>query len=422
MSHGHWLANCVTTSCKKVGECQRRPRDGACDNENVAELLELTASSFVPDNNRSRISVNSSTHKYTSANSPKVLYLTAITIPLSSRAMSGSTLFVPQFSSYTAEAFKIHTEANPHQSEVEPASNAWFDSYGVYTDEQRQRFIEFKFSLLASLCFPNAEISRFRTTMDFMLWYFSFQGMVDGDFFKSPEEMKSAMDAMVRAANDLNSPSSNFQPAAMIQSCLQRMVHSQPHVEVQRFVAGLDEYMHARFQEKFNLSPIPTLEECFELRRNTAGMNLWTSVFRYARGLNLPDQVVNHESLSELTKAGMDTFNMAGDIYASIILRGGAHPLNAVSIVMHHNGLDLQGSINFVEQLMRKRLDEYLKIKAKLPSFGPSLDEQVAQYAQTIEHCMHGHLEWAFMTPTYFGDQAESVRETGVVNIDKVAV
>ncbi|CAE6426426.1 unnamed protein product [Rhizoctonia solani] len=335
--------------------------------------------------------------------------------------MSESTLSLPKLSSYTSEAFQIRTEVNPHQSEVEPESYTWFDSYGIHTGDERQKFIDARFSLLASLCFPNAVTSRFRNTMDFMLWYFSLQGMADGDVFKSPEGMKGAMDAIMRAVNDPSAPSSNFQPATMLQSCFQRMVQDQPPLVVKRFVDGLDEYTHARFQERFDRPTVPTLEECIKMRRGTTGMNLWSSVFRYAQDLDLPDQLVDHESLTELDKAGVDTFNLSGDIYSSIRFRGRTHPLNIVSVVMHQNNLDLQSSINFVEQLMRKRLNEFVDIKAKLPDFGPGLNEQVAQYARTIEHCIHGQLEWAFMTPALFGDQTESVRETGTLNLEKLA-
>jgi hypothetical protein len=106
---------------------------------------------------------------------------------------------------------------------------------------------------------------------------------------------------------------------------------------------------------------------------------------------------------------------------------------------MEHNKLNLDGAIEFVNKLTRQRLDEYVAAKAKLPSFGPGLDEQVAQYLQGIEYCVQGFIEWTFMTPRklrlsttisisktlltgypsqgYFGNDAAKVKETGVVNI-----
>ncbi|CUA68232.1 hypothetical protein RSOLAG22IIIB_07765 [Rhizoctonia solani] len=66
---------------------------------------------------------------------------------------------------------------------------------------------------------------------------------------------------------------------------------------------------------------------------------------------------------------------------------------------MEHNKLSFQEAIDFVNQLTRKRLDEYVDAKAKLPKFGP------------------GFIDWTFMTPRYFGDEAVKVKETGVVKL-----
>ncbi|CAE6478721.1 unnamed protein product [Rhizoctonia solani] len=245
-----------------------------------------------------------------------------------------------------------------------------------------------------------------------MLWYFSFQGMVDSNTFNGPEEMRGAMDAIMQAVNDSGSSSSNLQQAAMIQSCFQQMMQDAPPLVIQRFVTGLEEHTHARFQEKYNQSTIPSPEEYIKLRR---------AMFQYAQGLDLPDQVVDHQSVSELTNTGMDIFNLANDIYSLTRVAQGAHQLNILSVVMHHNNLDLQGSINFADQLIQKRLEKYMDIKAKLPLFGPGLDEQVVQYTQSIEYAILGLVEWAFITPHYFGNQAESARKTGVVNLEMIS-
>ncbi|KAH7320525.1 isoprenoid synthase domain-containing protein [Rhizoctonia solani] len=336
--------------------------------------------------------------------------------------MSVSTISLPKLPSYITEAFRISAQTNPHRSKVSPASYVWLDNYGIYADEKRQKFIDSRFDLAAALCFPHADLSHLRIILDIMLWYFSFQGMVDSNAFNSPEKMRSAIDDMMRAVNDPSSPSSNFQPAAMIQYCVQRMMQDAPPLVIQRFVTGLEEHTHAHFQEKYNRSTIPSPEEYIKLRRGTSGMNLRKAMFQYAQGLDLPDQVVDHQSVSELTDTGMDIFNLANDIYSVTRVVQGAHQLNILSVIMYHSDLDLQGSIDFADQLIRKRLEKYIDIKAKLPSFGPGLDEQVVQYIQNIEYAILGFVEWAFITPHYFGNQAESARKTGIVNLEMIAL
>jgi hypothetical protein len=61
--------------------------------------------------------------------------------------------------------------------------------------------------------------------------------------------------------------------------------------------------------------------------------------------------------------------------------------------------LDLEGAIAYVDRMTRRRVQEYVESRTKLPSFGDGLDLQVAQYVQGIEYCVQGFLDWTFMTP-----------------------
>ncbi|CAE7234165.1 unnamed protein product [Rhizoctonia solani] len=133
--------------------------------------------------------------------------------------------------------------------------------------------------------------------------------------------------------------------------------------------------------------------------------------------MDLPDEVVNHPIVKELADAGNDILTWANDIYSFPIefARGDAH--NFVCIAMEHKSLSVEGAIEYVNDITRKRLDEYVDAKAKLPSFGPEVDEQVAQYILGIEYCVQGFIDWTFVTPRYFGDDASKVKETGIVDL-----
>lgn len=97
--------------------------------------------------------------------------------------------------------------------------------------------------------------------------------------------------------------------------------------------------------------------------------------------------------------------------------------------------LDLEGAMDYVDQLTRKRVQEYVDAKAQLRSFGPDLDDKVALYIRGIEYWVQGAIDWTFMTARksrlgyshssqvltiiagYFGADAEKVRDTGMVDI-----
>ncbi|CAE6446995.1 unnamed protein product [Rhizoctonia solani] len=333
--------------------------------------------------------------------------------------MSVSTVSLPKAPSYVAEAFQIRTQVNPDYRQAESESHEWFDKFEVYTGDKRRMFLDSGIVLASALCCPKADYSRFRITNDFSLGFLSLEDMLKGDSFSSSEEMKGAIDTVIRVIHNPSGPSPSFKPAAMIQSCVQRMMQHASPALVRRIVTGLDEYFETRLQERLNRSTIPSLDDYIEQNRGTGAAKLFSSMVQFRQSLDLPDEVINDQSVSELTIAGCDLFVLVRELYSSIPAMRGTNSPNLLSVVMHHNkDLDLNGAIDFVDQMIKKRLDEYMNLKAKLPSFGPGLDEQLAEYSQAIENSVHGFVEAVFTTPMVLGDQAKSAKETGVVNLD----
>jgi hypothetical protein len=66
---------------------------------------------------------------------------------------------------------------------------------------------------------------------------------------------------------------------------------------------------------------------------------------------------------------------------------------------MWNKQLDLEGAMDYVDQLTRKRVQEFVDAKAQLRSFGPELDPKVALYVLGIEYWVKGAIDWTFMTP-----------------------
>jgi hypothetical protein len=142
-------------------------------------------------------------------------------------------------------------------------------------------------------------------------------------------------------------------------------------------------------------------------------------VLEYSLGLELPDEVHDDPIVAELALAGNDILTWANDVYSfpvsgsmkrnssTVILtrfsvqieqaRGDTQ--NLVFITMWNKQLDLEGAMDYVDQLTRKRVQEYVDAKAQLRSFGPDLDDKVALYIQGIEYWVQGAIDWTFMTP-----------------------
>lgn len=73
---------------------------------------------------------------------------------------------------------------NPHFAQVAPVSDAWIDSYGVFSGEKHAFFQKSTMGLLGALFFPRADAEAFRVCCDFinvMLVLDDFCDDLDGD-------------------------------------------------------------------------------------------------------------------------------------------------------------------------------------------------------------------------------------------------
>ncbi|KAH7334147.1 isoprenoid synthase domain-containing protein [Rhizoctonia solani] len=328
-----------------------------------------------------------------------------------------SQLYLPDVSAYTSKVFGLKT--NPHHRQAEIESYEWYDSYGIHTEAKRQKFFDSGFGLMTALCYPDCDFAHLRVVTDFVLWLFSFDDLTDAGGLDSIQGMKRAVDVTMKVLRDPTSSPPRFKVAAILHSYFNRMRQVASPATIRHFVDAVDFYTQAVYQQKVNRSTdtTPTIEEYIQLRRDTSAMKIAWAVLEYSLDMDLPDEVVNHPIVKELADAGNDILTWANDIYSFPIefARGDTH--NFVCVAMEHNKLGLDDAIEFVNKLTRKRLDEYVETKAKLPSFGPGVDEQVAQYILGIEYCVQGFIDWTFMTPRYFGDEAAKVKETGMVNL-----
>ncbi|KAG8684498.1 hypothetical protein FRC08_013661 [Ceratobasidium sp. 394] len=337
-------------------------------------------------------------------------------LKLIDRSVFPSSIRMPNIVGYTGEVLK--TKVNPNWKEAEAGSYAWFDSYGVHTGQKRQAYFDTGLGLMGALAFPDADLEHLRPAMDFVLWLFAFDDLTDVEGLGDVNRTKPTVDDMMDALHnpDIAKPESRI--AAVLHSYFNRMRGNSSAATMQRFVNAVDLYTKATFQQTLNRSvdDVPTIDEFIQLRRDTSAVKIMYPVIEYSLGFSLPEEVHNDPVMAQLLLAGND-LTWANDVYSFPVeqARGDTH--NLVFIVMWNEGLDLEGAIDYVDKLLRKRLQEYVDAKAQLRSFGPEVNTQVAQYVQGVEYGVQGSISWTFMTPRYFGSDAEKVKKTHVVNL-----
>ncbi|EUC54853.1 terpene synthase family, metal-binding domain protein [Rhizoctonia solani AG-3 Rhs1AP] len=328
-----------------------------------------------------------------------------------------SQILLPDIPAYTSKVFAL--KLSPYHLQAAHESYEWFDTFEVHAGSKRQRFFDYDFGLMSALCFADADFVRLRTAITLVLWLFSFDDMIDRGALNSVQGMKHAVDVTMSVLRDPSIPPPSFKAAAVLQSYFNRMRQDGGAGTLRRFVDATDQYTQRSFQQQVNKSTerIPTVEKYIQHRREASAMITALAVLEYTLGLDLPDEVANDPVVVELGIAGSDMLNWTNDIYSFPIefARGDVH--NFVCVAMEHEGLGVEEAIKYVNRRIRVRVDEYVAAKETLRSFGPGLDEQVARYIQGIEHFVQGFIDWSFITPRYFGNDAKKVKETGIVDL-----
>ena len=91
------------------------------------------------------------------------------------------------------------------------------------------------------------------------------------------------------------------------------------------------------------------------------------------------------------------------------------HEANAVPVVMKETNIGVQEAIDYIGVLFEDLVNDFLKCKANLPSFGLEWDDVVPKFIALLEAWVIGNIIWSFETPRYFGEDGARVKETRVV-------
>lgn len=81
-----------------------------------------------------------------------------------------------------------------------------------------------------------------------------------------------------------------------------------------------------------------------------------------------------------------------------------------IVVVQTQEKLDLQSAIDYVGALCLGCITRFETLRDALPSWGPTVDDQLATYIEGLGDWMIGNLVWSFETERYFGRGGAQVR------------
>ncbi|KAG6868063.1 hypothetical protein C0993_007850 [Termitomyces sp. T159_Od127] len=150
------------------------------------------------------------------------------------------------------------------------------------------------------------------------------------------------------------------------------------------------------------------------LRRENSAVRLCFSLIEYCFGTDLPDEVFEHPTFLEIYWAAVDLVCWSNvrlfsksesgnevthsipfqDIYSYDMEQSkGISGNNIITVLMKNRHLTLQEASDFVGAHCKELMDLFISAQARLPSWGISIDSEVARYIHGLGCWVKGNLE-----------------------------
>ncbi|KAJ7743432.1 isoprenoid synthase domain-containing protein [Mycena olivaceomarginata] len=270
---------------------------------------------------------------------------------------------------------------NRYRKQVAAETIRWI-LHGTSDTELTHKVRGLKCGLLAAMCYPQAGFPQLRVCNDFLTFLFHIDDISD--------EQKVAKDYFKRLALTTSKDTQD------------RFMHS-----LEAFFEGLEKQAKDRLVGK-----VPSFDTYIDLRRDTSGCRPCFVLIEYANNLRLPSRIMKDAIIQQLGDYANDLVAWSNDLFSFKVETKRKDTHNIVCVMMHEHGIDLQLAVNMVGKLCSDRMEDFIRLRAQLPSWGPTIDGMVRVYVDGLQDWMVGSLHWSFKTERYFGESSKAVLET----------
>ncbi|KAG0702642.1 terpenoid synthase [Suillus ampliporus] len=291
---------------------------------------------------------------------------------------------------------------NQYYSKVNAESLAWVESFSLSSKAQHT-INRGQFSLLSCLGHPIAREEHARSVCDFMNLAF----LIDDDSDGSEEgEVRKQKDAIMDALRhpDKPRPKGEWVCGEMARQFWKRTIRNASVQSQKRFIASMDDNLESLAQQAIDRSQhhIRDIQSYIDVRRMTAGARTVFALLEL--DLNIPDEVISHPTIEDMTIASMDMICHSNDIASYNVEQArGDDSHNIVTIVMHELDTDVNGAMLWVADRHTKLEKKFLEALAAIPQWGEPIDSQVRQYCEGLGNWVRANDDWNFESGRYFG-------------------
>ncbi|KAI0058755.1 terpenoid synthase [Artomyces pyxidatus] len=308
-------------------------------------------------------------------------------------------------------------QINPHFVEVKAESDEWVQNLHAFNEKSQWAFDRCDFALLAALVYPMLDKAGLRTAANLLVLLFVFDDYTDR---VDGAGVQAYADIVLDALHNPHKPRPEGESVIgeiARQFWATAITHSSQNSQ-RHLIQTFTEYVNAVVKEADDRvqDHVRHIDEYMELRRQTAGG--YPCFFPVERHFELPDDVIFHPTIQRLCLLACNSIVLTNDVCSYNIEQSAGHEgHNILTVVMRQKGLDMEASLDWVTQYHSDCLAEFLELRRNLPSFGPELDDTVAEYVDGVAQWVRGGDCWSFESRRYFGDRGLEVQKVRKVDL-----
>ncbi|CCM03654.1 uncharacterized protein FIBRA_05798 [Fibroporia radiculosa] len=304
---------------------------------------------------------------------------------------------------------------NPHYEEVKAESDAWVHSLNLFTPKSQRAFDKGDFCRVAALVYPRLGKEHLRTGCDMMNLYFVLDEYTDVEDSKA---CRATANIVLNAFSNPQKqrPDGENPVGEMTRQFWNLTMKTASPMWQRRFVTGFAQYLDSLVAEAADREhqKIRSVEAFLQCRRINVGAP--TIYLPLILASDLPEEVLYHPVIIELTGYINDMVIIDNDMCSYNREQATGHgDFNLVTVTMHEFHLTVNEAMNWAVDYHSKLQGKFLDGLKKVPSWGPEMDKQVADYLSDLGNCPRGNLCWNFESGRYFGDKGAEVERTRCV-------
>ncbi|EJD05124.1 terpenoid synthase [Fomitiporia mediterranea MF3/22] len=288
---------------------------------------------------------------------------------------------------------------NPYYDEVKAESDAWFRSFKAFSERSQHAF-------------DKCDFQHLRTGCDLMNLFFVIDEYTDVEPAPVVREM---VDAVIDAFKNPHKPRPEGEvilgevARQFWELAIKTATPTAQRHMIETFIVYLDSVVEqARDRDNDTHRSVPSY---FKTRRENVGAR--SSFVICELGSDIPDEVLHHPAIKELTRLSADFIVLGNDIVSYNKEQAiGDDRHNILTITMNEFGFDLEEAQAWVVTFHADLEKQYLETMGRVPSWGSDIDKQLQLYLDGVGNLVRACDSWYFESGRYFGGKGLDIQKT----------